>query len=175
MTLFQIFELMISDLRKLDSSFAVRLLAQVEERIDERRLKVASTLLAYLEDPTFLEQDDLILPYATKSQLTSLARDIYFRHHHVPKPVVEETERQDTPEENPDEPEVVPTPPKKSRSNEWRQKIQDKRAKIGQHRHSDHTSGTLLTAIKNEIKEYEHSGKRPEKLHQVNWFREGKS
>ena len=170
---FQIFELMIADLRKLDSSFAVRLLAQVEERIDERRLKVASTLLAYLEDPTFLEQvDDLILQYSSKSLITSLARDIYFRLYHVPKPAEDETggERQNPPEEDPDEPDVVPTPPKKSRSNEWRQKIKDKRAKIGtQNRHSDHTSGTLLTAIKNEIKEYEHGGKRPEKLHQVHY------
>ena len=60
---------MIADLRKLESSFAIQLLAQVEIRIDERRLKVASTLLAYLEDPTFLERDDLILYYASKYQI----------------------------------------------------------------------------------------------------------
>ena len=185
---FQIFELMIGDLRKLESLFAVRLLGCVEERIAERRLKVASTLLAYLEDPSFLGQDDLILEYASKYQITNLARDIYFRHYHIPKPAAAETggegpstnqERQNSPQENPDEPAVMPSPskrsrpapPKKTRSNEWRQKIKDKRAKSAEKpKHSDHTSATLLTSIKNDMKEYERGGERPEKLNQVTSF-----
>ena len=163
---------MIGELRKLNkSAFALRLLYRIEDRIDERRLKVASTLLAYLEFPNFLDQDDLHLSYAGKFEMAKLARDIYLRLFHVPKPSEEtgttENDEQE-PVENPDEP-VAPTPPKRSRSNEQRERLANRRAKYQaqEDTFSRHTSATLLTSIKNEMKDYEVMKKRPEKLDQV--------
>ena len=85
MKCYQIFEYIIEELRKLNTPIALRLELAVEDRVAERRLKEAATLLAYLKDPKFLDrlpQENKVLPYASKKEITTFARDLYIRLFH---------------------------------------------------------------------------------------------
>ena len=161
---------MIKDLRKLTSPFAARLTPQVEHRVNERRLKVAATLLGYLENPGFLKEKNRVLPSASKTEITELMRDLYLRLFIEKEP--EENGGQNPPEEDPEEIFEPPPPPKRSRSNEKREQLKEKRTRdMTMSRHEPEatciTPATLLTALKNNMKEYEVEKKRPEKLQQV--------
>ena len=162
----------------MDSTFALRLLTQVEKRIDERRLKVAATLLAYLEDPSFLEQEDLILSYGSKYDIAKLARDMWLRLFQVkkPTPAIESpvSDMEDAPDGVESEsidsppPKSDSHPPTKSDSNDFKDKMEVKKAKRKKRGPTSGLSSTsLLTAIKQDMKEYEVTGERSEKLDKV--------
>lgn len=75
----RIFELSLGDLSELESDFSKMLYAAVEERILERRKTVLSTLQAYLEDPSFLDSKNLILPMASRTEITRAAEELLIR------------------------------------------------------------------------------------------------
>lgn len=137
----EVFEYILSELRRLNSSIAHRLELAVEERIHERRLMEASTLLAYLKDPGFIDRkttktgENKILPYANRKEITNLARDIHIRLFNnmadaQTRGATDTEGAQDNPEGNPspgdhgDDPPSPESqadhapPPKRSRSNE---------------------------------------------------------
>ena len=183
---------MLSELRKLNSTLAHRLELAVDDRIHERRLKEASTLLAYLKDPEFLDRrttatgEPRILPYANRKEITNLARDIHVRlFHNRPAAQTQEATAtgggQDNPEGNPSPLSMSftspgdhggdPPPPKRSRSNEiWA--ILEK-PKSGGTRVPKPTSTSLstlvLNGIKNDMKFFESRGpsRRPTTLAEI--------
>ena len=171
---FQLLEDMIKDLRKLNSPFAARLTLQVELRVNERRLKVPATLLGYLENPSFLKEKNRVLPSASKTEIAELMRDLYLRLFIEKKP--DENEGQNPPVEDPEfaDDEEMPPPPKRSRSNEKREQLKEKRTRDMTMTKNEPeatcvTPASLLTALKNNMKEYEVEKKRPEKLQQVRY------
>ena len=154
----RVLEFLIKKLHKLESEFAKSLVYRVEKRVKERRLKIAATLMGYLENPRFLKEKDRVLEYANRKEITNLAIELYVRLFHVPKSQDEETEGQQHDESDPDEPEEItpslPKPPKRSPSNELREDLDKKRAKLDEEVTSfsiDSTS-TIRTAIKEAMK-----------------------
>ena len=76
----QIFEYALRELHKLESDIGKRLCEEVEYRINERRQKTVATLLAYLENPMFLNHNrNLKLEYASKTEIQKLAKEILLR------------------------------------------------------------------------------------------------
>ena len=165
---------MIKELRKLSTHIGMTLTTSVEDRIHERRQTKLSTLQAYLEDPHFLDSEmdvDRILLYATKSNITTLARDIYMRlfkeeeQSIQPEPVQPEEEAENPHEEDSGTMEMSPQPPKRKRS----QDLREFKAKKPQSDAGIFISSSIrvLNAIKSNMKTYEASGKRPHMLDQV--------
>ena len=162
----RIFEYILKELRLLDSRIAERLEAAVHERIIERRQKEASTLLAYLKDPTFLtrvSKGKLILDYANKTTIRTLAKDLYMR--------LFPTENQPQ-GDNITEDVVSPPPPKKSRSNDiefmLEQDEQDQQKSVDNRASkAKHTSASILDAIKSDMKQFEARGERSTMLTKV--------
>ena len=185
MTVFQIFEYVIGELRKLDTSTALRLEMAVEERCNERRLKDASTLLAYLRDPQFLDPsypgfEERVLQYSEKKEITKFARDVYIRlfYKGAPLPSQADTEDgQNHPQGDPNHNEPVdgaaaasPPPPKKSRVKELAEKLdRNKRRSTGNRgtlstATPNSVATSVLNAIKNDMKDFEVRGQRPTRL-----------
>ena len=150
------------------AEFAENLLAALENRIIERRNHKLSTLLAYLQDVTFLDATaDLHLTYASRKEMADEARKVYARLY--PEP--ESKGDTDNPTEvNPDEPEVIgPTPPKRSRS-----RGQDLRGHLKDNKNKRAERGALMSStplfkIQKAMGTYEATGKRPEILQQVSY------
>ena len=125
-----------------------------------------------------MNQDDLLLPYATKPEIAKLARDLYLRLYQPERPAdVNEADMEDVSDggqsESMDDPPIddnvaLPIPPKRSDSKDFRDKMEQKKQK---RKKGAPTTGlpstTLLTAIKQEMKEYEVTGVRSEKLDKV--------
>ena len=191
----EVFEYMLSELRKLSSSIAHRLELAVEERIHERRLMEASTLLAYLKDPGFIDRkttktgENKILPYANRKEITNLARDIQIRLFNnmadAQRQGATDTEGvQDNPEGNPSpgdhgddppSPENHAPPPKRSRSNEiWgildKPKSADTPVPTTTRGATASSLSTLvLNGLKNDMKIFEGKGpsRRPTRLAEI--------
>ena len=76
----RIYEWMLRKLDELESNVSDRLRNEVGYRISERRPKKVATLLAYLENPMFLDlTKDRLLKYATKPEIKEMANDILLR------------------------------------------------------------------------------------------------
>ena len=76
----QVFEWMITKLEKLGSQFATNLLFELKCRIIERRQSVASTLLAYLENPKFLDSTaGLKLEYSDREAIAQKIERLFLR------------------------------------------------------------------------------------------------
>ena len=160
---------MISKLTALDSEFAKKLLFALKCRIIERRQKVAGTLLAYLEDPRFIDStSSLHLDYANRDEIAKKATDLFIRL--FPPPVTET----DCTESDPDEPEMVEvetiesaTPPKKSDSGEWRDFEDCLKPKMPVPR----AAKSVLPAdvIKQGMESFEIDGERPSSLEKASW------
>ena len=156
---------MVKELRKLKSSFGMALTTEVEYRIEERRQKNLSTLQAYLEDPKFLDgglRSDRVLPYASKSAITTVAKDIYNRLFNENEP---EAPRMNSPQgDSEDVEELTPPPPKKSRSQELHAFREARKSNVSP---ESLTTSKLLAAIKKALMLYEATGERPPMLNQV--------
>ena len=156
---------MITELEKLESTFAEDLKSSLWDRINERRQIKLSTLLAYLQNGNFFDASngfDRRLSYASKTAITTLAKDIYMRlfHEETTDPVVTEHEETSGTTEDPE-----PVPPKRSRS----QELRDKKAKKAQGPPdmSITSSTRVLNAIKKGMQSFEAEGKRPPILEKV--------
>ena len=159
--LFQIFELMFKKLTKLNTEFAGRLLFALKCRILERRHKIVSTLLAYLEDPNFLETTEgKELAYADHGEIANEAARILVRL--FPTPVNEARD-----EEDPDDPELVvvetAAPPVRSDSDDFKDVAYKHEPTAPQCVRST----TPLEVIERAMSEYETSGERPTSLQKV--------
>ena len=125
-----------------------------------------STLLAYLQDCTFLDATDgLHLTYATRDQVATEAKNLLAR-------LFPETKDQATPAD-PDEPEPVevevevtgPTPPKRRRAHGLAEHLKDNKTKRAE-RGAAHSTSAKYKIIY-AMKSFEATGKRPEVLQQV--------
>ena len=156
---------MIKELQALNSDFAKELTTSVKDRIDERRQPKLSTLLAYLNDPHFLDASKSwgrVLSYANKTAITTLAKEIYMRLFHEEQDEASNEGPQDS-QEPVDS--TGPTPPKRTRSQELRD---HKSKKPDGTTISFTTSSTrVLNAIKTDMKSFEFTGTRPRMLEQV--------
>ena len=72
-------EFAFTKLESLESPIAKRLKENMFARVVGRRQKTFSTLLAYLENPKFLESRGNHLSYATKTQIQRAAEGLYIR------------------------------------------------------------------------------------------------
>ena len=61
------------------SYFALQIRDSLLSRVLYRRNKCLTTLMAYLENRKFLDEDDQVLPKATKEEITEYAEDLYVR------------------------------------------------------------------------------------------------
>ena len=181
--IFQIFEYIIGELRKLNTPIAFRLETAVEERFTERRLKEAATLLAYLRDPRFLEPsypgyDDRVLDYSDKKEITKFAKDLYisaFYKGATPSAAsqVDTEGGQNHPEGDPNhnEQEDGAPPPKRSRAKELAEKLDRNKRRSNENRGTMATptavSTSVLNAIKNDMKDFEVRGQRPTRLAEI--------
>ena len=76
----RIYEWVLMRLDELKSNASERLRNEVEYRILERRQKEVATLVAYLENPMFLDQKKKrLLQYATKTEIQQVANDLLVR------------------------------------------------------------------------------------------------
>ena len=76
----KMFELMLAKLRPLKTPLGKSLAFEVEYRIKERRNKGISTLLAYLDDPNFLNTlKNPILDYSSKAEIEKVAQGLLSR------------------------------------------------------------------------------------------------
>lgn len=126
-----------------------------------------STLLAYLQDCTFLDATPgLYLTYATRDEVADEAKDLLAR-------LYPDTKSQSTPDnpDNPDDPEPVeiastgPAPPKRRRAHGLQNHLKgnrDKRAERGAAK-----STTPLYKIKKAMDTFEATGSRPELLQKL--------
>ena len=160
---------MIGALTNQTSEFASRVLASLRERIEERRNVELSTLLAYLQDATFLDSThDLHLSYATRDEVANEAKEIAIR---LFPPTSEDKEYTPQAENHspsdPDEPEPEegPTPPKRSCSNELRRHHKENKAKRA--KRGAAKSATPLFKIMKDMESYEATGKRPPMLQKI--------
>ena len=162
-------------MRKLDSGFGIALTASVEDRIKQRRQVKLSTLIAYLEDPKFLDVGmtfDRVLPYSSKTTITTLTKDVYIRMFYDHEGPAD----QNVPGENSDGPsteqsqtvsetEPQPQPPQRRKSQDLRDYKAAKKKRPNSIADSFTTSSTRVKkAIENEMKTFELTGKRPEML-----------
>ena len=159
---------MIERLENLDSEISKKLLFAIKYRIIERRQKVVATLIAYLEDPNFLNTTSgKHLDYSTHDEIAKKAKELFLRHFPpLAPPVVED---------DPDEPEPIdpveldpiiqPPPPKRSCSdcsddlNECLEK--------GKPKPLPPKSTTSIDDIKEDMSSFERSGERPTSLEKV--------
>ena len=170
MPFFQIFELMFTKLTEVKTDFAERLLFSLKRRIIERRHKVISTLLAYLEKPNFLNTTrGKHLEYANKDEIANEAARIFVRLYGTN---VEESQVDDDPDD-PDSvtetEEVEAVPPKRTDSDDFKDVVKDDKP-------APQVSGSVtitpLEIIQRAMSEYEISGERPSSLEKVNcWQR----
>ena len=87
-----------------------------------------STLLAYLEDPNFFKTtQDSVLHYASRNDMPKVARDLYLR---LFSDNVQGPQTMDHPEDDPVEVLEGPTPPKRSFSEEHRERRAKKKRVI---------------------------------------------
>ena len=156
---------MIKELSQLDSPFARRLNGAVQERIEQRRLPILSTLMAYLENPNFLHgTKNLHLKYAGKNDITKAIRDLIIDLKFDQEP---ESDHDAATEQDPDD---MPPPPKRKRPNQsFAQKLADRLAKRNAeiNAEDEDDSGISLNSIRKAMKKYEVSGKRPKLLEKV--------
>ena len=61
------------------SYFALKIRDSLLSRVLYRRNKCLTTLMQYLENRKFLDEDDQVLPKATKEEITQYAEDLYVR------------------------------------------------------------------------------------------------
>ena len=160
-----IFEKMIGELSKLDCPFARRLNGAVQTRIEERRLSVLSTLMAFLENPSFLSSTrGLHLTYADKNEIAKAAKDLLIDLKLEGKGKEPEDTEVEDPEDNPSEPASIP--PQRSYSEELRDDLAERESATIVRPQSTGTT-TTLTSIKKDIKKYEGTGDRPKSLEKV--------
>ena len=154
---------MLGRLGKLESEFAQKLLFAIKCRIIDRRQKTVSTLIAYLENPSFLDSvTGLQLAYSDHDEIAKKAADLYMSHF----PIVPCPESQ---EDDPDEPELIydeAPPPKRNRSDSSEDLDHFLEKKPLPH---VSRSDTPLEVIKNAMSEFESSAERPATLQKVNY------
>ena len=131
-----------------------------------------ATLIAYLEDPGFLDTTSgKNFTYATHDEIAYKAKQLLIRHfptHTTPN----DNERDE--QDDPDEPEIIEPeelpegapPPKRSRSNE----LKDHLIKTAPKLHPlPSKSSSPLDVIKEAMSQFETSGERPSSLQKVSF------
>ena len=167
---------MIRELRQLNTSIAIRLEMAVMDRVKERRLKEAATLLAYLRDPKFIDNlpsPNKILSYANKKEVANLARDLYIRLFQKATPAQNQSdENQDHSQSDPTEEEQDEAPaPKRNRSKELYAQLQLSKQKAAESLGTMPMSGSVTAAVLNQIMKemqlFEARGERGTMLAQI--------
>ena len=121
-----------------------------------------STLLAYLQDSTFLNSTaSLHLPYAEREQLLYEAKDLFVRLY----PEKPEDGNNQTAEPDPDPIPEGPPPPKKKYANKLQGQLAENKAKRAQNKAAKRS--TALRKIAIDMESFEATGKRPENLEQI--------
>ena len=154
---------MIERLNQLESEFAKKLLFALKCRIIERWQITVATLLAYLENPAFLNTtESLNLAYASRDEIAIKASELYTRLFPAVSPPVPENDSDD-----PDEPQLVevePMPPQRSFSDELNDCVDEPTpAPVLQ----TAISATPLDDIKEDMSSFERNGQRPLSLQKV--------
>ena len=159
------------------SDFAKKLLFALKCRIIERRQTVHATLLAYLEDPSFLDNTaDKEFVYSSHDEIAKAARELLIRIFPLAPPAVEVVE-EELGQDDPDEPELVEVEPpsaKKRRSEEFKaiaNKAIELKANLKQPRAEPKVvksvSSSSLDDILKDMAQFEKYGERPSSLQKV--------
>ena len=165
------FEKLIGKLSTIDSPFAMRLNGAVQTRIEERRLTILSTLMAFLENPSFLDSTrNLHLQYADRNELIKSAKelliDLKLDKDEEPEQNEniggQEMEHSET-ETEPMEPTAIP--PVRSFSDELNDSLAQREAE--QYNVGAQESTVTLASIRRDFKKYEGTGIRPKTLEKV--------
>ena len=175
----EIFEYILKELRKLNSSIAIRLEVAILDRVTERRLKEAATLLAYFKDPKFLSRvskEHFVLEYASKTAIRNLIRDIYLRlFHSGPTDQIASETNQPQSDPTDEEPGTSAPPPKKSRDHELNAILEKNRQISIESREGvakpKQSSSSVLEAIKTDMKYFESRGEMSPMLTQVMYMK----
>ena len=155
---------MIGDLLKLESEFARKLLDSVKNRIIDRRNMKTSTLMAYLQDPRFLDTtESLHMTYATHEEIAGEARDLLKRLY------PEEPANQGPTTEKETVVESAQPPKRQGSENAYKRSMCDRLSENKAKRSQGKAliSVTALLKIKKDMDSYEASGKRPDSLQKV--------
>ena len=75
----RVFQYTLKEIHELKTPFADRLYDALIARILERRHKIFSTAHAYLEKASIMQSKDLILPRATKKDITKFFEELFVR------------------------------------------------------------------------------------------------
>ena len=158
---------MIEKLQELESEFAKKLLYSVKKRIIERRQITVATLLAYLENPAFLNTTgSLNLTYSSRDEIAEEILELDTRlYPSTPTSAAGNDSRANA---NTDEQEIVddpmPMPPKRSFSDELNDCVDEPTpAPLVQ----TSFSNTPLDDIKDDMASFEKNGRRSPILQRV--------
>ena len=166
---------MIKRLEKLDSEFARKLLFALKCQIADRRMKVTSTLLAYLGNPSFLDSiHDCKLTYANHDEIAQEAKKFFVRLFPEPEPQPQaeaEPEPEPEPEESPlevdlDDPEPIEASPPKRTCSEESEGLNDFLNKPKPATPAKRLS-TPLEIIETQMSAFESTGERSKVLEKV--------
>ena len=160
-----IFEFMIGRLSTLNSPFANRLNGAIQTRIEQRRLNTLSTLMAFLENPNFLDSiKNLHLQYGSRNDMIQAAKELLIDLKLDQDEESEQVDSQDKEHPETEPMETVPTPPERSFSDELDDHLdkRDAQCNLGAQE-----SSITLASIRKDFKKYEGTGSRPKTLEKV--------
>ena len=175
----EIFEFMIGEMSQMNCPYVKRLTGAVQTRIEERRLMVLATLMAFLEDKDYFlgSKENLHLKYSDRNEIAKAAKELFLelKLQDCRREGEEEVQVQDQEEEegvaaqteNRSDQDEGPTPPKRNPSQELRERLERKKKKINAPTSPPRITSVTLTSIKSDMKRFEGTGKRPRALERI--------